>query len=560
LGNPSPSARSDATEALFNYGRPYWDTLVPMPHLLRSGELEVSAEATLFASEPSARPFALVSFDDAWLSASDPQSAAVLCAAGEAVGVEMCAAVDAAGGALAVGSVVQTTGGGTGATAILHVVTRDWAGRRALTAEQFGALILRTLDIAASAGHVSLRVASPPGLDPKEVQAGWAAALRAHFRQPSPISSIILVDPGEHLRPMRRLVTPATHHAGEPSSPITLASVNPQAPATSAIPVPFAPVGATPASRLASILLDVWSQDARVHILGALERQGYRGEDADRVTELVLQEGHREVLVRHTDAFTRSRLATGRAGLQDDDPDDGSATDAILAWCGYRVIPPARGLVTFHSEFLNFQRLAVLEPSTSPDRVVAVGRLLEELLKQLIRFCCGAFWQRSSADVAPAEGWCASGELEGLGLGALIRVTRLLDQRLRCDPNDPICSRFRTWYADRPLLPGPLRVLSRVRNSSTHHGRRLHVRDVPAFFAEAEALFDHLEQGSPPLFPSVIVVRARREDAGGILWEATDENGLPERLHTDESLTVGVRYFMVPKSNPIRAFPLLVEV
>ena len=68
------------------------------------------------------------------------------------------------------------------------------------------------------------------------------------------------------------------------------------------------------------------------------------------------------------------------------DNDDDAAVRAILSWLGFRELIPPRGLSTFRQEMERLSRDARLDLTLSGPKIVAAGRILEELLKNLLKF------------------------------------------------------------------------------------------------------------------------------------------------------------------------------
>ncbi len=162
---------------------------------IRVGALTVGFATDVMGVCPT-EPYALVSSDDTWLTASGGVSAAILRVAGASVRDEMRAAVRHAGGRLPLATVTRTGGGATGAAAILHAVTLDFEGRRAARHELLASLILAVLDHAAAEGIpcvvLPMLATGAARAKPQEFADGFRRAIREHALAPSPLRRVVL--------------------------------------------------------------------------------------------------------------------------------------------------------------------------------------------------------------------------------------------------------------------------------------------------------------------------------------------------------------------------------
>lgn len=310
--------------------------------------------------------------------------------------------------------------------------------------------------------------------------------------------------------------------------------------------------GRSPAERLAILLCNELPERTREHHLARLAVQGKKGGAREQITEWVLESNPRAIL-DELPSDVRAALAVDRAGLPEAkqfEPD--AVKDAILTWLGFPVSPPPRGLRTFRSEVERLRAEAVLEPSRRDALIMSAGTILEELFKQLVAFHTGAFLGADIDTQLHAARVTEPGHpLARQTLGQLVIAAGKLGKVLRSTPG------WSSQFGARHLLPSGADAVAHLRNAVTHHGVPK-VEPEESFFDVAFQILDHLGDGAPPLAPLVVSIEQRIDSVMGRSYEGRDDQGTLEKIHTDAELVPGKRYYLLPRSNPVRVFPVVV--
>lgn len=158
--------------------------------------IEISTAFDVLAIPQGVTRVVLVSGDDTALTAGGGVSMVIAKRAGPAVASERAAAVAAAGGRLPLGTTIVTSGGQTGALAIIHAVTLDWHAARAVQHQLLAELLLRVLDHAAALDATTVmlpRIATGIGGRPvEEYREALRIALNNHLMGPTPLRQLVL--------------------------------------------------------------------------------------------------------------------------------------------------------------------------------------------------------------------------------------------------------------------------------------------------------------------------------------------------------------------------------
>lgn len=158
--------------------------------------LTIDWRPEIVAARPTTGSFVLVSSDDAWLTAGGGVSAAIAAVAGPGFASQRAAAVERAGGRIAVGELALTGGGLTGASHVIHAVTLDWRLRRRARGGLLRDLVLAVLDQAACVDATTLLLphlaTGAAGATHHEFNEALDAALATHLQAPTPLRHLIV--------------------------------------------------------------------------------------------------------------------------------------------------------------------------------------------------------------------------------------------------------------------------------------------------------------------------------------------------------------------------------
>ncbi len=317
--------------------------------------------------------------------------------------------------------------------------------------------------------------------------------------------------------------------------------------------------GETPTSRLCDLLLAELTESELRFLTAAVDRKAFKGDFRHRLIEYSL-DGDPNALLAHLPLERRWELARRRAGVGDDLlGDEAAVRAALLAWLGFKATPAPEGVRALRRRLELAGRKAELEQADGLVRVGEASRVLERILKVVLEFHCRAHFELPFEEVARTKGWPPhNGGVDRLTLGSLFSALQLLDKALHDKESGSAWKSFHAVYGDRRLLPKGESVLPRIRNMAVHDRPHV-VGDAQKFFSEADELVRFFTDTDRPLFPLVIRVRGVQEDDfGRRLYLAVDDDGREERLHTPVDLVIGRQYHMLPLSNPLRVFPVVV--
>lgn len=323
------------------------------------------------------------------------------------------------------------------------------------------------------------------------------------------------------------------------------------------------PRGDTPVGRLADLLIEALDQESLAQLQREARSGDRVGEDREVLVEHLLELDPREPLQYLT--LPRLRELAAAHGLSEELPGQERCACAILERLGFTVARPVVGLGQYQRQVADQHARARLAPAHASDAAVEAGKLLERATKQLLTFHCRWAFDGEPDTVAHQRGWLGTTEsIHRLPLGKLFELAGRLDAQFERDDEEP-GRRFQQLFGRQKLAPP--RELASHRNVCAHdrkEGREAteaERRKAAASFLEgALQWLAHLGEEPRRLFPQVIQIRGEQVDEWGRrTYVAVGDRGEAERLHVAEAHTVGATYFMYPRSNPVRVFPLLVR-
>jgi len=332
------------------------------------------------------------------------------------------------------------------------------------------------------------------------------------------------------------------------------------------------PKGGTPTSRLAELLLDELGDGPRRNLMHEVNSTLRRGDDLGRLEEWLFEQGDLVPVVTGLLAdFELRRIAQERLGFELlADLDGARAARRLLARLGFSSEGRAVGLFPAVQQ-ARALRKALQESRITPRAVGAeMGPTVERVGKELL-----AFHLRAAFDTATDPGrlllrvttdW-EGGPFEGMTIGAIAEALGQFDRWRQTGVERGALERHRELYGLRPLSDEQLEIVRAERTQLSHE--RSGAADGLALEAAAVRLLDaslrwfarlHAGKEGPRLFPAVVRVERAVHDEKGLLLFGIDDEGKQEEIRPDGPVQVGSRWYMVPRTNPIRIRPLLIPV
>jgi len=328
-------------------------------------------------------------------------------------------------------------------------------------------------------------------------------------------------------------------------------------------------LGGTPVGALGRLLAEELEPADFDELLREVDRRDYVGSDAARLAEHLLEISPVEVL---RESFTVARLravATAHLGLTDAaslSPEE--CRERLLRHLGFSIRRQPVGLPEHRRKIESLCQRWRTTPGGGGGEVVEAGRRMERALKQLLRFHADHSWSMTPDQLAHGEGWLEADRSVGrASLGTLVWLVTKLDRRLLAADGSEPARRHAREFDGRSLLPRRDWRFVQYRNAAVHDrgaadaplGDGLDHEQATSFFSETLEWLDHLAAEPMPLVPQVVSVSGIVVDEWGRRRvTAIRGDGVQEVLHTDATLEVGQLYFMHPRSNPVRVFPVLV--
>lgn len=316
----------------------------------------------------------------------------------------------------------------------------------------------------------------------------------------------------------------------------------------------------TPVGRLARLLLNETIGEDRAELMRRIRRPGRAGADLELMIEHLLDVSPSEPL---QDLSTRRlRDMTRSLRIASEPRDRDACIDAILAVLGFKIARPVPGLAEFSRQVVEQRRAFERDGSHAEAAVQEAARTVERVAKHLLAFHCRNSFHAEVDELAHREKWLSPEEShQRCSLGMLLELVSRLDNALAQEEAAP-ARRFQDIFGKQRFRV-PV-AMAQYRNECVHDRdfpRTSIARSATAFFELAEAWLRHLGEGPQPLFPRVIQIRGERVDCWGRrTFDAINDAGESERLHVMLEHDIGANYFMCPRSNPIRVFPLLIRV
>ena len=332
------------------------------------------------------------------------------------------------------------------------------------------------------------------------------------------------------------------------------------------------PKGGTPTSRLGELLLEELEAGKRREVMQEVDTTPRRGDDLGRLEEWLFEQGDLVPVVCGLFAdFELQRIARERLGFELPTELDGArAAQRLLARLGFTSEGRAVGLYPAVQQARALKK-ALQESRITPRAVGAeLGPTVERVGKELLAFHLRAAFDTKTAPerllLRVTSDW-QGGPFEGMTIGGIVEALGQFDEWRRSGVERGALERHRGLYGLRPLSDDQLGIVRSERNLLSHD--RSGATDDRSLEAAAVRMLDasirwfsHLHDGKegPRLFPAVVRVERAAHDDKGLLLFGLDDEGKVEEIRPDGPVEVGSRWYMVPRTNPIRIRPLLVPV
>ncbi|MBI2898507.1 MAG: hypothetical protein HYY06_33455 [Deltaproteobacteria bacterium] len=332
--------------------------------------------------------------------------------------------------------------------------------------------------------------------------------------------------------------------------------------------------GASPLLRFVDLLGHYMDEEGSAHLTRRLDALGFRGAEDSKLIEYCLERDLREIL---QEAFSEAKLHRIARDL-DLDPGPLEPRGRLVQRVLEALRIPVPSIPTGLSATLRAVLQAAASIPTARDRAAVRGLIgeattaLERILSDLVRFYGSVLLGGGELDNRLRElGWLVPHQsLARSSMGTLFDLLRQIE--VACTGGGtPEALRFSELFPDRPSIFGPAgpaqrETISRVRNAFSHPSEKLDSLDLAELRALGDEMFDcllpflaHMEEAG--VYPKVIAVREMVSDAFGRRFvRAVDETGREEKIFTDRPMRPGALYFMHPLTNPVRIYPVLVEV
>ena len=333
---------------------------------------------------------------------------------------------------------------------------------------------------------------------------------------------------------------------------------------------PILDAGGTPVGRLQQLLDKYLEERERRDLWEEVEREShFEGDNETRFIEFLLDRNPDDLLTRTFSGAAIRDIAKTECSLGALEASNTKlAVRRILEHLGFTICTTPTGLAHFDDSLreLRGKVRRARDSTTVAGAIAEGGALVERLLKLLLKFHIRhAFEGEPDAVLKELEVLEAGRKFTTSSLGALLYFVLQVDTMVHGDLHPGPRARHQQLFGDRRILYDKSTEIAALRNQFAHDRDEISAMSVSdarqradKFFGATEKWILHLQE-APRLLPMVVSVTEIRTDRWGRRMVTCDtEEGVEEILFTDVQLELGERYFMYPKSNPVRVFPMLV--
>lgn len=302
-----------------------------------------------------------------------------------------------------------------------------------------------------------------------------------------------------------------------------------------------------------------------------MEALGYRGESRLRLKELCVRRSPREILERLGAARLRRILKFEFGVEQAGQRSQAELVDRLLRECGFGSLVIPQGLDSAGAELRRLRTaLTMAEPAETAGIVMKAAGILERTVRDLLRFICLYLHEAGPERHLKGRAGFDGRPLSKTTLGMLLALLEELAIELEAAEPGSLRELNGPLNAAR-LVPhgsfGKLEEIAAIRNSFAHSERE--AADEHATLKRAMRLYELADEllgfwSEPPamerVYPTVIRIdRITIDEWNRRLVEATSDAGVTEAIVCDHEVHPGSLYFMLPRTNPFRVDPVLVE-
>ncbi len=300
---------------------------------------------------------------------------------------------------------------------------------------------------------------------------------------------------------------------------------------------------------------------------------GYVGKPRLQLKELCVRMDPAEVVERLGSAKTRSLLWTEFSVEVDPQSKPAELVARMLGECGFKAIPEPRGLNSAIQEVGRLKtELTMSEPHERAGIVLAVSGRLERVVGDLLRFLCLHLYRAGPERYLKGKGGYDGRPLSGTTLGMLLTLlSKLVDSIDPADDGTELPDLNDPLTRER-LIPGDFMVvaeaLTPIRNGFAHareakgsdSSQGTTLEKAHEFVQGVERLLSFWRTTKPPVYPTIVRIDEITIDRWNRrLIRATSDAGAEEAIVCDQEVHPGRLYFMLPRTNPFRVDPILVE-
>jgi hypothetical protein len=295
---------------------------------------------------------------------------------------------------------------------------------------------------------------------------------------------------------------------------------------------------------------------------------GYRGPDDLILCEYCLEEDPLKLLQREFRFDDLESIAEDFGCGLSNTSDQKELARAILNHLGFTLPVTPYGIEATLKRVTGYER----EFNRAHTKKQIIGLVphanneLERILHGLIVFYGTVFF---GVEHQKAFGkWSADFGRKRQTLGTKFNILKKLENEVLNDPKRII--KLKELFAGREYVVGK-KELQDCSDVVVFRAGLSHFRDeidampfakakewARPFFTKASFFIQHIEKNN--IYPVTVVVAGKYEDAYGRKWiECTTDTGQTEKIYTNDPMEISRMYFMLPRTNPVRIYPILVE-